>query len=401
MTTTMDNFLPTLYQITHRNIVYQWSIGVDIKLDKTVWIVTKYGAKDGKIRHIEKEVKSGKRKGTIAETTKYEQALLQIKSKWKSKKDKEGYVPNLKDLNKKPIIRPMLASKFTFESLDKKGRSVHIVLPAYSQPKLDGLRCLSNIDKSSGKVYMQTRQGNEFILYDNIKNDLKDIFKHVDKKRCLYIDGELYTKNLPFEDIAGLGHVKKIPTKADKLVEFRRKINLMEYHIYDCFDLNDMSLPFNKRFEIITKLLQKTKHKYLKLVKTEIVKTKQDIKDNMEKYLNDGYEGLMLRNIKSVYELKKRSKHLQKYKKFIEDEFKIIGYKEADGEDIGTIVWKCETKDGKPFDARPVGTRAHRKYLYDNGDEYIGKRLTVKFFEYTKDGIPRFPVGKAVREDGI
>jgi hypothetical protein len=30
--------------------------------------------------------------------------------------------------------------------------------------------------------------------------------------------------------------------------------------------------------------------------------------------------------------------------------------------------------------------------------DYIGKDLTVQFFELTDDGVPRFPVGIAVRD---
>ena len=36
--------------------------------------------------------------------------------------------------------------------------------------------------------------------------------------------------------------------------------------------------------------------------------------------------------------------------------------------------------------------------LYDNGNKYIGSLLTVIFQEYTNDGIPRFPVGKGIRD---
>jgi DNA ligase-1 len=39
-----------------------------------------------------------------------------------------------------------------------------------------------------------------------------------------------------------------------------------------------------------------------------------------------------------------------------------------------------------------------RTDFYKNAAKYIGKKLTVKYQELTKDGIPRFPVGIAIRD---
>ena len=55
-------------------------------------------------------------------------------------------------------------------------------------------------------------------------------------------------------------------------------------------------------------------------------------------------------------------------------------------------------KDGKEFSVRPKGTREQRKEYFKNGFRYVGKKLTVIFQEYEDSGIPRFPVGKDVRE---
>ena len=40
----------------------------------------------------------------------------------------------------------------------------------------------------------------------------------------------------------------------------------------------------------------------------------------------------------------------------------------------------------------------YRKKLFENGRNHIGKKLTVIFQEFTKDGIPRFPVAKDIRD---
>ena len=86
-------------------------------------------------------------------------------------------------------------------------------------------------------------------------------------------------------------------------------------------------------------------------------------------------------------------------KNFIEDEFTIIGFTEATGNDKGTVVWECKTPENKTFTVRPKGTREMRAKWYAYGKDYIGKPLTVRFQQYTEDKIPQFPVGVCIRED--
>lgn len=54
------------------------------------------------------------------------------------------------------------------------------------------------------------------------------------------------------------------------------------------------------------------------------------------------------------------------------------------------------TTDGKPFEAKPTGTREERQEYRDNIDNIIGKKGTVKYFGFTSDGIPNLPVFRAV-----
>ena len=106
----------------------------------------------------------------------------------------------------------------------------------------------------------------------------------------------------------------------------------------------------------------------------------------------------MLRNAAGVYRANYRSNDLQKYKEFMEDEYRIIDFKEGEGRDLGAVIWVCETADGKEFSLRPRGSIEQRREWFNDGDSYIGKYVTVIFQELTEDGKPRFPVGKCVRE---
>ena len=62
------------------------------------------------------------------------------------------------------------------------------------------------------------------------------------------------------------------------------------------------------------------------------------------------------------------------------------------------ITLECKTPEGLTFRARPRGTREARTEQYQNGNDYIGKQLTVRYQELTDDGVPRFPVGITIRD---
>ena len=57
-----------------------------------------------------------------------------------------------------------------------------------------------------------------------------------------------------------------------------------------------------------------------------------------------------------------------------------------------------ELNDDKKFNARMMGTLEERKTIFTNKQRYIGKMLTVRYQQLTEDGVPRFPVGVAVRD---
>ena len=54
---------------------------------------------------------------------------------------------------------------------------------------------------------------------------------------------------------------------------------------------------------------------------------------------------------------------------------------------MGTVIWECETPKGQTFRVRPRGTHEYRTELFQNGNDYIGKQLTVRYQELTDDGV--------------
>ena len=363
----------TLYIYRKNKKIYKWHISV-VNDNTKIYIQCIYGEIDGKLIINKKEILKGKGKKSIIE-----QAIFDANSRHRSKIDKEGYVENQKDLDKL-VIRPMLASKFDREKYNKSKKN-NIIFPAIGQIKYDGIRCL--IYMKDNNIIMESRNGIHFMNFNHIREEALQILTN-DK---LYLDGELYSDTLSFEILSGLTHLKK---------ENNEKQMLETYFItFDCINLENMKEPFQDRYEKLEKIIKNKK--YIKLAQNYIINNIEDVDKLHLKFTTKLYEGLILRNIKSVYEIKKRSKNLQKYKTFIDEEFEIIGYHEGEGNDKGTVIWECITNKNKKFSVRPKGTREYRSELLKNGNNYIGKLLTVIFQEYTADEIPRFPVGKSIR----
>jgi len=264
----------------------------------------------------------------------YESALKRAKTMWENQKE----IP----------ILPMLANKW-------EDRHKYITEPFYVQPKIDGVRLLvSNKGGISrtGKVVPGT--------------------EHLGKglKAGEYLDGECYDPTKTFEEITSL---------------FKTNPKALEFHVFDYFDTNRPNLTFDERLERVN-------------VETRWVKTKSDLPVVHKQYMDAGYEGTMIREASSVYEIGKRSNYLLKLKDFKTDEYKVIGMRECTGKDVGTPIWVCTTENGQEFTVRPEGTQEKRRDMFKNGDRYIGKMLTVKYQNLTDLGVPRFPVGIVFRD---
>jgi len=361
----------TLYATDKNGKTKEWDIRVENHKDHSK-IIYSYGYIDGKKTNYELTVSQGKNIGKKNETNHFQQAILDAESRWKKKMTIDGYAITKGDEKKNSIEipSPMLAH-------DYNKHSKKIVFPCFIQPKLDGYRMIYNPENK--KIY--SRNGKEYnILYNTkLHNELNRI--HV------VLDGELYVHNkLKFEDY-GILRKKKLSKDDEKVLD------TMEYHVYDVI-IDD---EYQNRYKMLSMITEHTD--LIKLVPTYLCNNKKDIDSYHSRFINEGYEGSMIRNCEGIYLQKYRSYNLQKYKNFDDDEFEIVDYtyeNDVLGKNDKVIVWICKTKDGKKFNVPSKGTREERNKLYNNGEEYIGKMLSVQYFGLTSEGIPRFP--KSLRE---
>lgn len=163
---------------------------------------------------------------------------------------------------------------------------------------------------------------------------------------------------------------------------------------YYIFDIIEFTISFNQRNLILIRIPNSSS---LTLVPGLKIVDFDELNCFMDFALSENYEGSIIRNPNGLYEMK-RSKNLIKYKNFIDAEYKVVGYTQGKGKDLNSVIWICEIL-GETFNVRPIGTKAKRVELFNNGKFYIGKMLTVRYQELTKRGIPRFTVGIGFRDE--
>lgn len=386
---------PVLYKKTSKGEIERWEICAED--GSPAFFVSTHGLLGKKQVSKRKDVPEGKNIGKKNETTPFQQACKEAESKWK-KKVKKGYFESEEDARGKVVLLPMLAH-------DYQKRSHDIVWPAFAQAKIDGVRCLGLPDGT-----LLSRGGDPFPTLDHIRLELAHLQEKIGE--TCHVDGELWTPNLSFQVQAGLVRkAKDIPP------ERMEQLEMVHLHVFDCFDPKKPDWTFEERYNFIALAVESGEYETIELVPVCEVADEEALRVTHDDYVKAGYEGIIVRNKEGLYKLAHRSPDLQKFKVFFDDEFEIVGYKPAqetvkdiidvDGRpktidrQVETVVWKCITKSGDEFEVRPVGTWQQRQKWLQCADEYIQKLLTVKYQELTDEGIPRFPVGKAIREDGI
>tara|TARA_R110000796_G_scaffold182983_2_gene299469 strand:+ start:532 stop:1671 length:1140 start_codon:yes stop_codon:yes gene_type:complete len=339
-----------------------------------------HGLLDGKLQTSRTYV-AGKNAGKANATTDEEQAEKEAESKRAKKRDRGGYSESIPE--DKPMM-PMLALTH-----DKHGHKIKY--PAYIQPKLDGIRCFVHVDGES--VTLKSRTGKEFTSLDHIADAVRELVSVMGKSVGSFIlDGELYNHQFK-EDFQGL--VSAI--KRDKPSE---NTHLVEFH---CYDYVAESRDFEDRIQELYHMDQwLSEVTTIQIVQTFPVDNLDEVVEQNSLWLEDGYEGSMIRNAKGGYQPNRRSPDLQKYKSFMDAEFEIVGAVENKGKMEGQCTFTCVTEDGTEFGCKPMGDESQREqYWIDfQAGKLTGKMLTVKFFEWTtsENPVPRFPVGVIVRD---
>lgn len=242
-----------------------------------------------------------------------------------------------------------------------------------------------------------SRKGKPFFTVPHVTEILRPFFeRNVD----LELDGELYNHELKrdFNKIISLVKKQK-PTQAD----LYEAASMVQYHVYD---LPSCPGGFEVRTAKLKELVEeinrgRTSDPIIVYVETKPFTSYEEMVIYFEDQMENGYEGGITRVAGHEYE-RKRTKHLLKWKSFVDDEFIIKNIEEGTGNWAGAAkgIW-FEMPNGSPFKATMMGTRDYCREVFENRHKYIGCEATVKMSkDLTPAGIPRWGNVKVIHKNG-
>lgn len=362
----MDKIYDTIYKIDSKGKTRIWYMEQNGDRYRT-WD----GTQGGKIKSSEWRIAIPTNVGRSNERDGIAQAVFEIEATYKKKLEKD-YHTTLESAQTggSHIFEAMLAEKYkTFQ-------------PGFAQPKLDGFRCIVNKDG------MWSRAGKPFVSSPHIMETLKPLFE---SNPDLILDGELYNHELRdnFDEIQSL-----ITVKTEKKLNeehYAKTRAMVQYHVYD---MPSHPGTFIERADAIQELFETVSRSIIKMVPTFAVESEEQFDILHGEWLEQGYEGSMWRN-NTPYE-NRRTKNLLKRKDFVDEEFEVVAIEEGVGNWSGAAKRViCRLPDGREFGAGIKGT-------YERGVELLNEKhhiVTVKYFQLTPDGIPRFGVATKFHGD--
>lgn len=271
----------------------------------------------------------------------------------------------------KEEFKPMLASVFNADKL---------TFPKLASRKLDGIRCYIAGGKAISRNGKPIR--NRFIqsiIGDPSLNGL---------------DGELIVGKPNAEDAFRVSTSGVMSEDGEPDFVF---------YVFDSFHPTD---GFSARLDDARRTVNEFGTKYVKLVEHKIVKSMVDLDKLEAKWLEDGFEGVMLRSFDGPYKLGRSSVtegHLLKVKRFSDAEATIVGYveeKDKHGNPKNALgKFMCVTPEGIQFGVGGGFKREERIEFWKNKENMIGLTVKYKHFEIGVKDAPRFPSFLGIRDE--
>lgn len=363
-----------------------------------------YGQLNGKVTFgPDIAVPSGKAKRTTKE-----QLVLQFNSEVKKQLDK-GY----KEVEKHPneyteeelqsiygdvkiregaTVKPMLAK----QEKDIKNRKI-FDNEWYISRKINGVRALIYFDGKKIRTSSRGATNYDIAIIHIIQHPTLEAFFKNNPNAIL--DGEIYKKDWSLNRISGICRTQTTVNDGKDL----------QFYWYDIVDLER---SFSERWKTMNEWKEELqlsefdpyKHfsdseLHMQFLPQQIISGFDNMKTLHDKWVNEGWEGAVIRNPSSVYKPGSRGNDWIKIKVYQDAEYPIVGLSEGLREEDMCFI--LETPSGQQFTCKPMGDREQKQWYRDHIDELIGKNLTIKYFEMS--GVegsdkPQQPVGICIRD---
>jgi len=267
--------------------------------------------------------------------------------------------------------------------------------PKIASPKLDGIRCLivdgvcmSRHMKPLPNLHIQRMLGSEL-------------------NGC---DGELMLRVGDFNSVqSGIMSIHGEPN--------------FEYRVFDYWDHKG---GFLDRFDKAMEVVEAAKNPDVSTVGQYTCASPEEVTHYWDHWVDEGYEGAILRDPRSEYKHGRstlKQEWMLKLKTFNDDEGQVVGFEElmhnGNPAEIGELgqTTRSHSQDGKyggdTLGALVVAWKGHiikigtgigmdqalRKKIWMNRGDYLNRKVTFKYQELSKYGVPRFPTWKGFRDE--
>jgi hypothetical protein len=383
----------TLYKKDTNGNVLEWNIDIDNDADYPT-LLTSTGRFNGK-------------HNTFITAVSMTNSDIEIKSRVKIKKS-DGWL-TLEDLKMTHVNEKELKIRLPHKLKDLSDRykpqkaigfkQDYFIYPAFIQRKINGVRCTiawETITRNEGlfaETYegavIRSKEGHEYVLPHITNSFTKDCFTFDDKE--LIYDGELYMHNKTLNYIRA-----SIPIVNDRGT-ISKTTNPPERVQFWTFDLSISNTSQLER----TKILESVYNKYflgigiVRLVKSQLVYSDKEALEYADMYIDEGFEGGILRNLDAEYAFGKRSSNMMKLKKWYYTKCTILDIilknvvtvNNTDRTYISVLL--KNDVNSETFECTPEGNEDYRIELLNTKDNLIGKLANIKFRE--RSGIKKVP----------
>jgi len=390
MNSTFTFQLPTLYARSKTGAVLTWDIEVEGNKFHMI-----SGQETGGKTTSAWTICNGKNAGKANETTNEEQAQLEADSKWKKKLKSGGYWEDIRDIDKAmTFIEPMLAHPLISKKTDKKtgktiivDRTPKIQLPVMVDRKYNGMRQVTSV------VGTFSRKGEPILAAPHIWTVLEPL---IEKIPTLVLDGELYNHEYRHKLNELISIVRTTANHKITPDLLSKSELIVRYYVYDGYGFTTADgvkitedTPNHERRDALKELLKNIP--YIVVVPYFMAKTMEEAKSLYGDFIEDGYEGAILRNPSAAYQ-HFRTDDLIKLKPYEDMEVVIL-----DVIDPGSGNWGGTGKtasvrmdNGKVFTATFKGGKETLTKILEEKDTWIGQKVTMTYNGWTGKGTPNY-----------
>lgn len=302
------------------------------------------------------------------------------------------YMPDIRT-NAEGNTLAMLAKTFDNQN-NKLFKKVNWYL---GQWKINGLRCFIRAEKSQDlfqpyKLIFQSREGEIWTSLYHLEQELLEIIPTWMLNQMCYenlvLDGEVY---IPGFTVNQINHaVKDSKCPENKLVQ------------YWCYDIAVEGLSAESRciflqdnFKyFIPNIHSREQHLANKskfvILPSQIIDCENRAIALRDRYIDNGFEGLIMRNPYNDYQFGKRNLAMIKYKKATDGIFEILDIYSEGNKRSDVPLFKCKNDiNDATFECHIGGNLEYQKQFLYNRDIYIGRKLSIEYGE--RSGVNQLP----------